>query len=40
MTGDPNALPGGAVNPVTNPDGLRSRWCGATFVAKAAFSLN
>jgi uncharacterized protein (TIGR02001 family) len=40
LTGDPNALPGGAVNPVTNPDGLRSRWCGATFVAKAWFSLN
>lgn len=40
LTGDPNALPGGAVNPVTNPDGLRSRWCGATFVAKAWFALN
>lgn len=40
LTGDPNARPGGSINPVTNPEGLASRWCGATFVAKAWFSLN
>jgi hypothetical protein len=32
FTGDPMATPGGAVDPVSNPDGLRSRLCGATFV--------
>ena len=40
FTGDPTAQPGGRVNPVTNPDGLVSRWCGATFVAKAWFAFN
>ncbi|WP_161491207.1 TorF family putative porin [Bradyrhizobium neotropicale] len=40
FTGDPNARPGGRVNLVTNPDGLVSNWCGATFVAKAWFALN
>lgn len=40
FTGDPNARPGGLANPVTNPDGLVSNWCGATFVAKAWFAFN
>ena len=40
FTGDPNAQPGGRVNLVTNPDGLISNWCGATFVAKAWFAFN
>ena len=40
FTGDPNARPGGRPDPVTNPDGLTSRWCGATFVAKIWFELN
>ena len=40
FTGDPNARPGGRVNLVTNPDGLVSNWCGATFVAKAWFAFN
>jgi uncharacterized protein (TIGR02001 family) len=40
FTGDPNARPGGRVNLVTNPDGLVSNWCGATFVAKVWFALN
>jgi uncharacterized protein (TIGR02001 family) len=40
FTGDPNARPGGRVNLVTNPDGLVSNWCGATFVAKAWFAIN
>ena len=40
LTGDPNAQPGGAVNLVTNPEGLTSGWCKATFVAKVSFALN
>ena len=40
FTGDPNARPGGSINPVTNPEGLTSRWCSATFVAKLSFGLN
>ena len=40
FTGDPNALPGGRVDPLTNPEGLTSRWCGAAFVAKLWFALN
>lgn len=39
-TGDTNAVAGGAVDPLRNPDGLRSRWCGATFVAKLVFATN
>jgi uncharacterized protein (TIGR02001 family) len=40
FTGDPNASPGGLPNPITNPDGLVSGWCSATFVVKfwAAFN--
>ena len=38
FTGDPNARLGGRVDPVTNPAGLISNWCGATFVAKAWFA--
>jgi uncharacterized protein (TIGR02001 family) len=37
-TGDPNARPGGRVDPITNPAGLVSNWCGATIVAKAWFA--
>lgn len=40
FTGDPTARPGGRVNLITNPDGLVSNWCGATFVAKAWFAFN
>lgn len=32
FTGDTMATPGGIVNPITNPDGLRSRLCGPAFV--------
>ncbi len=39
-TGDPRARPGGQVDPTTNPDGLVSRWCSATLVAKLWFALN
>jgi uncharacterized protein (TIGR02001 family) len=38
FTGDPNPRLGGRVDPVTNPAGLISNWCGATFVAKAWFT--
>jgi uncharacterized protein (TIGR02001 family) len=40
FTGDPNAQPGGRINLTTNPDGLTSNWCRATFVAKVWFALN
>jgi uncharacterized protein (TIGR02001 family) len=40
LTGDPNASPGGSIDPVRNPEGLTSRWCSATFVAKFWFALN
>jgi uncharacterized protein (TIGR02001 family) len=40
FTGDPNARPGGRPDPITNPDGLTSRWCGAAFVGKLWFALN
>ena len=40
FTGDPNASPGGQINPLTNPEGLTSGWCSATFVAKFGFELD
>jgi uncharacterized protein (TIGR02001 family) len=40
FTGDPNAMLGGRINSVTNPDGLMSRWCSAALVAKLWFELN
>jgi hypothetical protein len=40
LTGDPNSTPGGSIDPVRNPEGLTSRWCSATFVAKLWFALN
>jgi uncharacterized protein (TIGR02001 family) len=40
FTGDLNATPGGQVDPVRNPEGLTSRLCSATFVAKFWFTLN
>jgi uncharacterized protein (TIGR02001 family) len=39
FTGDPNAAPGGSIDPVRNPQGLTSRWCSPTFVAKFWFAL-
>ncbi|MCP3467266.1 TorF family putative porin [Bradyrhizobium sp. CCGUVB23] len=38
FTGDPNARAGGRVDPITNPAGLVSNWCGPTIVAKAWFA--
>jgi uncharacterized protein (TIGR02001 family) len=40
LTGDPNAVAGGRINSITNPDGLMSRWCGAALVAKVWIGLN
>jgi uncharacterized protein (TIGR02001 family) len=40
FTGDPGAQPGGRANPVSNPDGLVSRWCSAALVAKLWFAIN
>ena len=40
FTGDTNAVAGGIVDPLRNPDGLMSRWCGATIVGKLWFALN
>jgi uncharacterized protein (TIGR02001 family) len=40
FTGDPNAQPGGRANPISNPDGLVSNWCSATFVAKVWVAFN
>ncbi|MDO8981218.1 MAG: TorF family putative porin [Afipia sp.] len=39
-TGDPHAMTGGRIDPVTNPEGLTSRWCSASLVAKLWFALN
>jgi len=39
FTGDLGAMPGGAVNNFSNPNGLRSNWCGATLVAKLSVEL-
>jgi hypothetical protein len=40
FTGDPNATPGGNANPIINPTGLRSNWCGGAFVAKLSIGLD
>jgi uncharacterized protein (TIGR02001 family) len=40
FTGDPGATPGGRPDPITNPEGLMSRWCSATVVAKFWLALN
>jgi uncharacterized protein (TIGR02001 family) len=39
-TGDPGATPGGAIDPVRNPDGLTSKWCSPAVVGKLWFALN
>jgi uncharacterized protein (TIGR02001 family) len=40
FTGDPLATPGGVPDPVSNPDGLRSRLCGATLVGTLTVRLD
>jgi len=39
LTGDPMATPGGATNPISNPEGLRSRLCSATLLGRFSFYL-
>jgi hypothetical protein len=40
FTGDPGAVPGGAINVITNPMGLRSNWCGSAFVGTLSFEFS
>ena len=40
FTGATDAVAGGAIDLLRNPEGLRSRWCSATFVAKLVFAMN
>jgi uncharacterized protein (TIGR02001 family) len=40
FTGDPNAAPGGVINPLTNPMGLRSNWCGPAFVGTLSYEFS
>ena len=40
FTGDTMATGGGVINPVSNPDGLRSRLCGAAFLATLTAKFN
>lgn len=40
FTGATDAVAGGTIDPLRNPEGLRSRWCGAAFVAKLVFATN
>lgn len=40
FTGATDAVAGGAIDPLRNSEGLRSRWCGTTFVAKFVLSTN
>jgi uncharacterized protein (TIGR02001 family) len=40
FTGATDAVGGGATDAVRNPEGLRSRWCGAAVVAKLVFATN
>jgi uncharacterized protein (TIGR02001 family) len=39
LTADPGATPGGVIDPIRNPGGLRSKWCGAAFIAKFSADL-
>jgi len=40
FTGDPNAVPGGAIDAITNPTGLRSNWCGPALVGTLSFEFS
>ena len=40
FTGDLSAVPGGAIDPVTNPMGLRSNWCGPAFVGTLSYEFS
>ena len=40
FTGDPGAGPGGVIDPITNPTGLRSNWCGPAFVGTLSWEFS
>jgi uncharacterized protein (TIGR02001 family) len=40
FTGDLTAAPGGVIDPVTNPMGLRSNWCGPAFVGTLSYEFS
>jgi hypothetical protein len=40
FTGDLGAMPGGAIDPLTNPTGLRSNWCGPAFVGTLSWEFS
>jgi uncharacterized protein (TIGR02001 family) len=40
FTGDPGAGPGGVIDPVTNPMGLRSNWCGPAFIGTLSYEFS
>ena len=40
FTGDPGAAPGGVIDPITNPLGLRSNWCGPAFVGTLSYEFS
>ena len=40
FTGDLGAAPGGVIDPVTNPLGLRSKWCGPVFVGTLTYEFS
>jgi uncharacterized protein (TIGR02001 family) len=39
VAGDPRATSGGRINLISNPQGLRSGWCGAAFIATLSVEL-
>ena len=40
FTGDLTAAPGGVIDPITNPLGLRSNWCGPAFIGSLSYSFS
>jgi hypothetical protein len=40
FAGDPGGAPGGAIDAVTNPMGLRSNWCGPAFVGTLSWEFS
>jgi uncharacterized protein (TIGR02001 family) len=40
FTGDLGAVPGGVIDPITNPMGLRSNWCGPAFVGTLSWEFS
>ena len=40
FTGDLGAAPGGVIDPISNPMGLRSNWCGPAFIAALSYEFS